>query len=251
MLAEASRFHRVIRVSKDGDARFLGHLDFGRLIERSLRRSGLPVQNTQGFNPRLKVSFTDALPVGVASEGEWITLTLTEDLSPDEIRARLQPAMPECVRLVDVRTGQVPAAETVRYRLTVQERQGSVADALTALLALESFTIEDPRRSEPLDVRARLVAGEVREGQLILDLVAVDGRAPRPGPIAQALVLLASQLGLETPVFGEATKLCGPERRQGDDTWDDAVEAEADPEGSRGTRSASSSSTLERVRRAG
>lgn len=249
MLAEAPRFHRAICVSKDGDTRYLGHLDFARLIERSLRRSGLPVQTSQGFNPRLKVSFTDALPVGVASEGEWITLTLTEDLSPDEIRARLQPAMPECVRLVDVRTGKVPAAETVRYRLTVTGRQGSVADALTALLARDSFAIEDPRRSEPLDVRARLVAGEVRSGDLFLDLIAVDGRAPRPGPIAQALVLLAAELGLEAPVFGETTKLCGPERCHGDDQWDDAVEAA--PVGSRESPSACSSSTPERVRRAG
>jgi radical SAM-linked protein len=249
MFAEASRFHRVISVSKDGDARFLGHLDFARLIERSLRRSGLPVQSTQGFNPRLKVSFSDALPVGVGSEGETITLTLTKDLSPDEIRAHLQPAMPECVRLVDVRTGEEPPAETVRYRLSVQGRQGSAADALTALLARNSFTIEDPRRSEPLDVRARLVAGEARADHLILDLIAVDGRAPRPGPIARALALLASELGLEEPIFGEATKLCGPERRHGDDRWDDAVEA--DPVGSRGTPSASCSSTLERARRAG
>jgi radical SAM-linked protein len=246
MVATAVRYPTAICVSKDGDARFLGHLDFARLVERSLRRSGLPVMNSQGFNPRPRVSFTDALPVGVASEGEWITLTLNEDLSRTIVQDRLRPALPDCVRLVGVAKGPAPDAGRVAYRLDVVREAGSAYDALTALLTLDSYPVDDGRRPGSTDARAMLAAGTVSAGVLTLELLAVEGRVPRPGPVLTALRALAREAGAPEPVFGVVTKLCGPARRQGDDAWDDAAEAvKAAPQG------ASSSSTRARAPRAG
>jgi radical SAM-linked protein len=246
MVATAVRYPIAICVSKDGDARYLGHLDFARLIERSLRRSGLPLMNSQGFNPRPRVSFTDALPVGVASAGEWITLMLNEDLPQETVQDRLEPALPECARLVGVRKGPAPRAGNVAYRLDVAREPGSAFDALTALLTLDSFPVEDGRRSGSTDARAMLARGTVSAGVLTLELLAVEGRVPRPGPVLTALRALARAAGAPEPEFGVVTKLCGPARREGDDAWDDAAEAvKAAPQG------ASSSSTRARAPRAG
>jgi radical SAM-linked protein len=246
MVATAVRYPIAICVSKDGDARHLGHLDFARLIERSLRRSGLPVMNSQGFNPRPRVSFTDALPVGVASEGEWITLLLNEDLSQETVRDRLEPALPECARLVGVRKGPAPSAGRHAYRLEVDSESGSASDALTALLTLDSFPVEDVRRKTPTDARAMLAGGHVDGDLLFLDLISVEGRIPRPGPVLSALRALAREAGAPEAAFGVVTKLCESARRQGDDPWDDAAEAvKAAPQG------ANCSSTPARARKAG
>jgi radical SAM-linked protein len=248
MVEQAARYPLALCLSKDGDARFLGHLDLGRLIERSLRRSGLPIQCTRGFNPRFRLSFTEALPVGVASEGEWISLTLDEDLSPDTVRARLSPALPGCVRLVDVRKGSLPVpAETVRYRLDVLGDEGSAADALTALLACDSFPVDDVRRSAPFDVRPMVAGGEARDGCLLLELVTVNHRPPRPTFVIAALAALAARDGLPVPRFGACTKLSLVERRQGAGIWDDDGAVVA----SNGPLDASFSSTRERALRAG
>jgi radical SAM-linked protein len=247
VMAEAIRHRAAVCLSKDGDARFMGHLDFARLIERSLRRSGLPVQCTQGFNPRFRLAFSDALPVGVASEGEWISLTLDEDLPPDTIRARLMPALPECVRVVAVRTGDLPSAPaSVRYRLDVTGDIGSATDALTALLRCDSFLVDDARRSVPFDVRPCVAGGEARDGCLLLELIAVNHRPPRPGFVVAALRALALQAGLPDPAFGACTKLCEIERRQGEVKWDDVAEAART-----GPQDASCSSMPARARRAG
>jgi hypothetical protein len=163
-MAVPERFPMAVCLSKDGDTRFLGHLDFARLVERSLRRSGLPIVNSQGFNPRQKVSFTDALPVGVASEGEWITLSLYEDRTPEILRERLEPALPECVRLVDVRRGSAPTATRLRYRLDVSENCRSAADALAALLQREDFVLDDAPR--PSDGRPGLPRGRPRGSRI-------------------------------------------------------------------------------------
>ena len=225
MVADTIRYPLAICLSKEGDARFMGHLDFVRLIERSLRRSGLPVQCTQGFNPRFRLSFAEALPVGVASEGEWISLTLDEDLPPDTVRVRLMPALPECVRVVAVHRGSSPAVTaTVRYRLDVIGDTGSAADALTALLRCDSILVEDSRRGQPFDVRPTVVGGVAHDGCLLLELVAANHRPPRPGPVVAALCALAQQAGRSVPVFGACTRLCERERRQGDMPWDDDAE---------------------------
>ncbi|MGQ0553720.1 MAG: TIGR03936 family radical SAM-associated protein [Planctomycetota bacterium] len=221
------RFPLAICLTKDGEARFLGHLDLARLVERSLRRSGLPVQRTQGFNPRFRLSFSEALPVGVGSEGEWINLTLDEDLSVDDVRARLSPALPECVRLIDVRKTLFSAAEgPVRYRLQVLDHWKSATDALTELLQCTTYSVAGSRPDTMLDVRVHLAAGFAADGVLLLDLVAANGRPPRPGPLLRALCALAQRAGAPEPVFGACTKLSGAARREGDTTWD--VDAEVD-----------------------
>jgi radical SAM-linked protein len=245
MAAAAVRCPYALCVSKDGDARFLGHLDFARLIERSLRRSGLPVQRTQGFNPRFKVSFSDALPVGLASEGELITLTLDEDLPTDRIADQLRPVMPECVRLVGVSAGKPPAADRVRYRLQLSGDTRSAADALTALLARDGFLVEDGRHPLPVDARAVLHGGEVADGCLLLDLLAANHGSPRPAPVVAALQAISRQAGLPPWTVGIITKLCAP-ARQGDEGWDAAAGADRT-----GTRAASCSSMPARARKAG
>jgi len=231
MVVESTRYPMALCLSKEGDARFLGHLDFGRLLERALRRSALPVRSTQGFNPRLKVAFTDALPLGIASQGEWLTVTLDEDLDPQIVAERLRATLPENIRLVVAQRGLAPSApDRVRYRLEIAEEPGSAADALTELLQRDQFSVEDAR-GRTVDARALLAHGEARDGHLLVDLVAVKDRPPRPAPVALALRLLAEQAGHRPPVFGAFTKAVGP-ARHGDDAWDADAEV-ADSSGAR------------------
>jgi len=224
-MVAATTYHPMsLCLAKLGDARFLGHLDFARIVERSLRRAGLPVRYTEGFNPHIKLAFHEALPLGLASEGEWVNLNLIEDLAPEDVAARLAPALPRAVRLVAVRRGTTPAPTgPVRYRLEVLENAGSATDALNDLLERDEFPVEDPRKGRSRDIRPHLVSAEAVSGGLELNLVAVDGRPPRPGPMVQALSDLAQAAGAAAPRFGVATRQLDSVRRPGDDTWQDAA----------------------------
>lgn len=250
MTSPELRHRRALCLAKLGDTRFLGHLDFQRLLERALRRSGLPVWSTQGFNPRFKLVFAEALPLGMASEGEWITFFLIEDLSPDAIREALEPALPQGVQLVAVRRGDPPAVRApVTFRLELRSRdpgatgERSAADALTELLSRDSYFVDDSRKRGRIDVRPALVSGRVSEGHLEVALVAHEGRPPRPGPLCEALRGLAAEAGDPAPDFGPPLKLLGEARRPGDDPWPDAAATTAPAR--------SSSSTLASPRRAG
>ena len=67
-----------IRFGKQGALRFIGHLDLSKTWERILRRAEVPLEYTQGFNPRPRMQFAAALAVGVTSESEYLDAWLTE-----------------------------------------------------------------------------------------------------------------------------------------------------------------------------
>ncbi|MBQ1888680.1 MAG: DUF2344 domain-containing protein, partial [Firmicutes bacterium] len=41
----------VLRLTKYGNMRFISHLDLHRLFKRSLKKAGIPVDYSKGFNP--------------------------------------------------------------------------------------------------------------------------------------------------------------------------------------------------------
>ena len=80
--------------------RFISHLDLVRLFQRALRRAGLPVTITKGFSPRIKMSITKALKLGVESSGEEAIFYMTEKLSPQDFAARINMKLPDGVKVV-------------------------------------------------------------------------------------------------------------------------------------------------------
>ena len=73
-----------IRFSKLGKVRFVGHRDVARIMERSLRRCGIPVTYSEGFSPRLRMSFGLALPTCYESEAEYLDVPLNPELVQDD-----------------------------------------------------------------------------------------------------------------------------------------------------------------------
>jgi len=52
-----------LRFSKTGTLCYLGHLDFLKVFTQAIRRSGLPIAYSQGFNPHQIISFALPLPL--------------------------------------------------------------------------------------------------------------------------------------------------------------------------------------------
>jgi radical SAM-linked protein len=80
---------------KKGDIKFISHLDLMRLFARALRRSGLPIKITEGFNPHPKFSIQKALKLGVESDSEQAQIALVDSVPAPEFYSKLQPQLPE------------------------------------------------------------------------------------------------------------------------------------------------------------
>lgn len=83
-----------IRFTKRDRLRFISHRDLVQVFERALRRADIDVAHTQGFNPRPKLVFGLALPLGVESLDEVVDVELAEPLSLNDLRQRLALALP-------------------------------------------------------------------------------------------------------------------------------------------------------------
>lgn len=83
-----------VRYAKDGRLAYLGHLEVMETIMRSVRRSGLPFEVGNGFAHRMRIQFSQALPVGASSKGEYYDLLLSEPLDSKEALAALRRATP-------------------------------------------------------------------------------------------------------------------------------------------------------------
>jgi len=124
--------------------RFLSHLDLMHTWERVIRRSGLPLGFTQGFNPHPKMNFASALAVGTTSDAEYMDLDFNEELTIEQIQTSLLPAIPPAFEIVDMKIvtdKKVPSLMSIIQRATYTLRLEYVAEITQAELdqAVESF----------------------------------------------------------------------------------------------------------------
>lgn len=89
----------LLTFEKGEPVRWLGHLDVMRAFERAIRRSGLPIAFTSGYNPRVRLSFASALGVGVTGDAERAVIELAADLHPNDAVAALNAALPAGIRV--------------------------------------------------------------------------------------------------------------------------------------------------------
>ncbi|MBU1887983.1 MAG: TIGR03936 family radical SAM-associated protein [Candidatus Omnitrophica bacterium] len=90
-----------IRFCKKGLLRYISHLDVLRLFQRAVRRADLPVALSQGFTPHYRISFDNALKLGVESDNEKAVFKLKEWLDPKEFTRRMNEKLPEGIRVLE------------------------------------------------------------------------------------------------------------------------------------------------------
>ena len=92
-----------MKYRKDGPLKFISHLDLNQLLRRVLLRAGIPVELTEGFNPRIKVSFGPALPLGLEGWEEIAEIVLKEPLTEDEFKNRINRVSPSGFNILEVK----------------------------------------------------------------------------------------------------------------------------------------------------
>jgi len=189
--------HLLVRYAKRGKMRFASQLDVARAFERGVRRAGLPIAYSSGFTPHPKISYAGGVPTGVASEAEYLSLTLTNRAEADAVRERLNAALPDGIDVIAVTedSGGLPAS-----RLTASQWQialpglpaDDVVPVVDEFLALTEAPVErlTSKGLRRMDARAAVVSLEVcsPEGGTALSMV-VRHTVPavRPEDVLNAL----------------------------------------------------------------
>lgn len=111
-------------IRKEGDARYISHLDLARCMLRAVRRAQVPVWYTEGFNPHPYITFLAPLSLGIVGLREPMDLRLTGEMPIDEAAKRLGGVMFGGLSVVDaaepvLKTRDIAAA-SYRIHLNMQ-----------------------------------------------------------------------------------------------------------------------------------
>ena len=177
--------------SKEGTAAYISHLDLLRTFQRVFIRAGLVIRHSSGFHHHPVMSFVLPLSVGQSSNCELLDFETVEDLDAAAFPERLNPFLPEGVRILDCWAPVEPVREMKFLQADVTlEYDGGVpsgaAERITALLLGESVVVAKRNKKKQMvdtDIRPMIhsVEAESRDGAVALR-VRVQGQNPGVNP---------------------------------------------------------------------
>ncbi len=86
--------------AKENKARYLSHIDLNNAIQRSFRRAGVPIIHSQGFHPKMNLSYLPALPLGMEGKREVLEFKSGHILPEDEFLSRLNSCLPSGLKFL-------------------------------------------------------------------------------------------------------------------------------------------------------
>ncbi|MBQ1946469.1 MAG: DUF2344 domain-containing protein [Clostridia bacterium] len=193
--------------------RHIGHLDLMRAMQRALRRSGLPVKFSQGFNPHLLLTFAAPLSVGMAGKREIMEVPLAADVAEEDFLKKLNAALPPelpCLsaRIVDDKhPASMASLYAAKYEILIDNNGAAICNAIPAFLAQESIMALRKTKSgeKMVDIRPMIFDIEVQgDNKLCCTLALSEAATCKPDLLMEAL---CSHAGLESRPRTTITRL--------------------------------------------
>ena len=193
--------YRIV-FEKRGRVKYISHLDLNRCMLRAIRRSGLPAWYTEGFHPHMYLMFPLALSLGAESLCEVMDIRLTEEMPPEEILSRLNPALPEGLQAYAVREPKHVTQDIGSAEYAVTLCGTALAEKWESFMAQEQIRIEKKTKKglKEIDIRDKIGVEAVRsEG----DTLCLTLRLPagNEGNINVSVVTDAFEKYAESPVL--------------------------------------------------
>ena len=199
---------RMLAVFEKGERiRHIGHLDIQRSVQRGLRRSGLPVAYSNGFNPHILVTFASALSTGACGKREIMDVTMAEEVSAESFLERMNRAMPQEMQLSEARAvdrkhpSLPPLLRAAQYDLLIRDERyaGKMIEAIPKMLSRE--TIPAMRKTKTAmkecDIKPLIIKLQGEGNHLYATLVLTEREACKPGMLMEAL---GREAGIENEI---------------------------------------------------
>ncbi len=192
-----------IRFSKTGALIYIGHLDVMRYFQKLFRRAGIPVRYSEGFSPHQILSFSEPLPLGMESEGEYADVELDGIVSTDDALMRLrQNSVPEITimsfkQLDDKSENAMAAVRAARYSVTFSDpdEYPEIVQALGSFLAKDVINVIKKTKKNETMINLRPLVYELSaNGDNTIEMLVSSGSRDniKPALVLEALNDLSS-----------------------------------------------------------
>lgn len=187
----------LLRLCKGEGVKYLSHRDIIRSFEFALRRAQIPVAYSDGFNPRVRMSFGSAIGVGVTSDDDRILLELSAPWEASDIKETLNKSLPPGIQVISadiIPDGQKSPISTLKaseFRITMGCKTGCTLDevkvAIEKLFASDSVRVQRQREDgvKEVEIRPHLISANPsmdEDGNIIIDVALSAGDSGGAGP---------------------------------------------------------------------
>lgn len=196
-----------ITFAKTEAMRYTGHLDLHRAWERTVRRAGLPMLYSQGYNPRPRIQIAAALPLGFTSRHEVVDIWFQGPVEVLEAGEALERANPPGIHIIDLEEADLrsPALQTqvraAEYTATILEPVPDLNERIDRIHTASSLPRQ--RRGKNYDLRPLIEEIRRPEGNpeglqtIQLRLKAQEGATGRPEEVLLELGISPSLARVE------------------------------------------------------
>ena len=169
-----------LRLSKLGRARMVAHLEYLKMFQRAVRRANLPIRFSQGFHPMPKISYLEALPMGVSSEAELVDLELMSCISVDQVVQGINVQLPEGFKIIEgeIIPWKSPSPSAVvassYYRVPLPEPiPGDLAERIDTFLSADQILISRVKKGieKKIDIRPDVLQLSQIGSELQIELI--------------------------------------------------------------------------------
>lgn len=162
---------RVI-FNRGDEVKFISHLDLMKAFERTMRRTGLPVAYSQGFNPHPQMVFGLPLSVGITSEAECADLMFAQDVTPEYVMEKLNQELPKGLFIkkagIKISKANIMAEiSAAQYKVVLEKStdlsQERLETDINSILAQNTVIVlkETKNGSKELDIRPMLFDAKI------------------------------------------------------------------------------------------
>lgn len=190
----------IVVFEKAPRLRHIGHLDLMRAMQRALRRSGLPLCYSQGFNPHILLSFAAPLSVGMPGKREIMEVPISRDMTAEEFAAQLSRALPPDLPCLEVRPVEdrhpAPMAQLAAaiYEAKLETVPEGLATAVQNFLAQKEIPALRKTKSgvKPCDIRPMIFDLRLSGDTLTMILSLCEQATCKPDLLMESLFAFAN-----------------------------------------------------------
>ena len=191
----------IVVFEKAPRLRHIGHLDLMRAMQRALRRSGLPLRYSQGFNPHILLTFAAPLSVGMPGRREIMEVPIEGEMSGEDFLKKLQKALPPDLPCLSARpvedTHPAPMAllTAALYEARFDETPPDFADTVARYLAQPEIPAVRKTKSgeKPCDLKPMIHLLRVMGDSLAMGLALSEKATCKPDLLLSSLFSFAGR----------------------------------------------------------
>ena len=166
-----------IKFKKVGSLQYISHLDLVRTMHKIIVRAKLPLWYTPGFNPKPKMIFAAPLSIGTESVAEFLDIRLIDDISPQEVKDRLNANMTDEMQVLDAYYASTPLTDlrwlTYEIRIGTQNASVDMAKRCREVLLSDKVEVEKRKKSGEIattDIRPLIHSVDVKyeDGEIVV-----------------------------------------------------------------------------------